>query len=243
MSWLLTSPPSTFAEEQLHQQLSALSTLPVNFAATSSVSARKPSPALENALHRLGGSVPVKRDELIAVLKALAQEGSASTTGFSQDDGNAAIEVEVVGRAVTMVWKEVIQALIDSALELEEERGWWDRHVNSRRQIATYLLQSELDLPLRCSESYQARSASTAIYRRRTERILHQLAESLPFPLALCALPAPSQRLGRAHIYHLAIHPHAARNAHVHKSAHISSRQYGEAHRYASLRRTRMGRG
>jgi nuclear-control-of-ATPase protein 2 len=155
MSWLLTSTTPTFAEEQLFQQLSALSTLPVSFSASSAVAARKPSPALENALHKLGGSGPVKRDELIAVLKSLAQEGGISTSGFSQDDGNGAIEVEVVGRAVTMVWKEVIQALVDSALELEEERSWWERMVNSRRQIATYLVQSErfiVQLQLRVRE-------------------------------------------------------------------------------------------
>lgn len=145
MSWLIASAPSTYSEEQLHRQLSALSTLPVNFNTSSSLtSPRKPSPALEDALHALGGSGPVKRDELIGILRALSQEGVSNIRGFSQDDGNGAVEAEVIGRAVTMVWKEVIQDLIDSALALEEERSWWDQHVNSRRQIATYLLQSEL---------------------------------------------------------------------------------------------------
>jgi nuclear-control-of-ATPase protein 2 len=145
MAWLITSPTSTYAEEQLHRQLSALSTLPVNFSSSSTfVSNRKPSPTLENALHVLGGSTPAKRDELVAVLRALAQEGGSGTRGLSPDDANGAIEAEVIGRAVTMVWKEVIQSLIESALELEEERSWWDANSNSRRQVATYLLQSKL---------------------------------------------------------------------------------------------------
>ena len=84
----------------------------------------------------------MKRDELIDVLRSLAQEGS-SVSGFSTDDGNKAIEVEEIGRAVTMVWKEDIQALIDCARELEEERSWWEGSVNSRRQIGIYLVQSE----------------------------------------------------------------------------------------------------
>lgn len=59
---------------------------------------------------------------------------------------DATVQAEVMGRAVTMVWKEVLEVLIGIALELEQERSWWESSVNSRRGVGIYLVQSESNL-------------------------------------------------------------------------------------------------
>ena len=46
-------------------------------------------------------------------------------------------------RAVTMVWKEVLEMYVQGALQLEEERSWWDISLHSSNGVAFYLIQSK----------------------------------------------------------------------------------------------------
>ncbi|RSH92300.1 Nuclear control of ATPase protein 2 [Saitozyma podzolica] len=123
MSFLFTTPPPSYAEEQLSSHLSTLSTLPVTLE-PSLRAAAAPPPALQSALHELSSTKPIP-----------ARSSS---------------------RAATMVWKEVLDAFVRGALELEEERNWWDSVVNSHRGVVIYLIQT---LPLRLYKSIQPPSA------------------------------------------------------------------------------------
>lgn len=159
MSFLFAQSVPSYAQEQLSTQLSALSTLPL----TSS------SPAATSSLRRSGTASPyhdedeldpsyvealstlsradVSKDELIKLLKTLSKsELGTASTGNRAD---AAMREEVMGRATTIAWKEVMEVLIRAALELEEERGWWESSVNSRRGVGIYLIQCEYAAPLR----------------------------------------------------------------------------------------------
>jgi nuclear-control-of-ATPase protein 2 len=162
MSFLFSQPIPSYAQEQLSTQLSALSTLPLtsstssisfagsNSAATSSLRQsgtaspyhddRDLDPAYVEALNALSAS-DVKKEDLVKVLKMLSEQVSANVAGASRAD--AAVREEVLGRATTMAWKEVMEVLIRAALELEEERGWWESSVNSRRGVGIYLIQCE----------------------------------------------------------------------------------------------------
>jgi nuclear-control-of-ATPase protein 2 len=59
-----------------------------------------------------------------------------------REEMDRVVEAEIVMRAVTMVWKEVMQAYVEGALRLEQERSWWDASLMSRRGVGIYLLQS-----------------------------------------------------------------------------------------------------
>jgi nuclear-control-of-ATPase protein 2 len=142
MSFLFTSPPPSYAEEQLSWHLSTLSTLPVTLE-PSLRAAAAPPPALQSALHELSSTKPIPREKLVEVLKSLSKE---SVGAYRADEGIKVLEHEVISRAATMVWKEVLDAFVRGALELEEERNWWDAVVNSHRGVIIYLIQSESTL-------------------------------------------------------------------------------------------------
>lgn len=152
MSFLLSQSIPSYAQEQLSTQLASLSTLPITGSSSSSSSSLRQagtaSPYRDElddtyveALHKLSSS-DVSKEDLIEVLKSLAEH--AGTSGVSArrvSSADAAVQEEVMGRATTMAWKEVMEVLIQSALELEEERGWWEASVNSRRGVGIYLIQ------------------------------------------------------------------------------------------------------
>lgn len=150
MSFLFSSPTPTYATEQLTAQLSSLSTLPVNLTSTSTKSLGsssdidKPSPVLQSALSELSASKPPGRDNLQRVLETLVKSGKDAGAYVVQSEMDRVVEGEVLGRAVTVLWKEVIADLMTDALEIEREREWWDSVLNSRSGVGIYLVQSEL---------------------------------------------------------------------------------------------------
>jgi len=156
MSYLFNTSPASYAEEKLSSHLSSLSTLPINLPQTqstsySSPSQPKPSPRLQNALSELSTSRPLTRQQVIDILKTLSQPRNDGYYTISEID--RVVEAEVLSRAVTVVWKEVLEELLNGALELEEEREWWDGSLSSRRGVGVYLLQSKLSTCLQLNQS------------------------------------------------------------------------------------------
>jgi len=146
MAFLFASAPPSYADEQLRVHLASLSTLSIapsaDFAASDANG--KPSPALENALHELTSSKLPDHDKLVYILKELGKNREAVSSYASQVD--ELVEAEIMGRAVVLVWKEVLQVLVEGALQLEEEKLWWDNSLDGRRGVITYLVQSESSL-------------------------------------------------------------------------------------------------
>ncbi|WVQ98162.1 hypothetical protein IAU59_005284 [Kwoniella sp. CBS 9459] len=155
MAFLFHASAPSYADEQLSSHLSALSTLPLSIpptpsyaTATSSHHPDKPNKKLQSALHDLSTTKSVPREKLIEVLESLtAVSQGVGRDGYqveaekkSEIDG--VVEAEVLGRAITMVWKEALQTLVEGALELEEERAWWDSSLNTRRGVGVYLIQT-----------------------------------------------------------------------------------------------------
>lgn len=60
-----------------------------------------------------------------------------------QSEMDRLVEMEVMDRAVTIVWKEILDELMKAAMELEGERSYWDSVLNSRRGVGFYLVQSK----------------------------------------------------------------------------------------------------
>ncbi|AFR97473.1 hypothetical protein CNAG_04746 [Cryptococcus neoformans var. grubii H99] len=146
MASIFHSHTSSYASEQLQSQLSALSTLPITFPPSTQLHVQQsttPKPHLQSALSELSSSKPISKERLQQILEDLSsakeQEGYA-TEQLSEID--ELVEVEVMGRAVTVLWKEVLDAFIDGALNLERERVWWDSVLNSRRGVSVYLIQT-----------------------------------------------------------------------------------------------------
>jgi len=88
---------------------------------------------------------------VIDILKTLSQPRNDGYYTISEID--RVVEAEVLSRAVTVVWKEVLEELLNGALELEEEREWWDGSLSSRRGVGVYLLQSKLSTCLQLNQS------------------------------------------------------------------------------------------
>lgn len=141
MSFLFASAAPSYAEEQLRSHLSSLSTLSIAPAAQFSTNDVKPSPALESALHDLSASKVPDREKLVQILSGLAKQREG-VSAYSSDIDKL-VEAEILGRAVILVWKEVLQVLVEGALQLEEERNWWDLSLTGRRGVLLYLVQSE----------------------------------------------------------------------------------------------------
>lgn len=138
-----STPTPSFASEQLNAKLTALSTLPVQLPQSLSGDAKatKPSSYLENALHELSSSRPPLREKVVEILKTLVNPPKAESYVVSEMD--QVVEAEVIGRAVTIMWKEILDELLRSAVKLDEERRWWESTLNSRTGVGIYLLQSE----------------------------------------------------------------------------------------------------
>ncbi|WWC86785.1 uncharacterized protein L201_001664 [Kwoniella dendrophila CBS 6074] len=168
MSFLFHTIAPSYASEQLASHLSSLSTLPISTppsdltnASSSSSIHSKPNHKLETALHELSSTKHISRDKLIEVLKLLAKDSNHNNliqngyyldsngryqTGRDTDNNTSEIdeeiEIEILGRAITIVWKEILQDLVQGALKLDEERNWWESSLNSRRGVGIYLLQT-----------------------------------------------------------------------------------------------------
>lgn len=144
MSLFSSSAPS-YADEQLSTHLSSLATLPLAPSNQLTSTSAEPSSYLSNALHELSTSKPPSRETLVAVLRSLSQglASSSASNGMYVSEVDEMAEAEVMGRIVVLVWKEVLQVLLDGALALEEERSWWDNSLIGKRGVGIYLVQSE----------------------------------------------------------------------------------------------------
>jgi hypothetical protein len=141
MSFLFASAPPSYADEQLRAHLASLSVLSIAPSTDFQTADAKPTPALESALHELTSSSAPDHDKLVSILKDLGKYKEGVSSYASGVDEQ--VEAEVMCRVVILVWKEVLQALVEGALQLEEERIWWDNSLNGRQGVIIYLIQSE----------------------------------------------------------------------------------------------------
>jgi hypothetical protein len=136
MSFLAASTPS-YPSEQLTAHLSALSTLPIAPQISTNSNESEAAPELQEALQALTSSKHPSISSLEAILRSLADRAFVAETSVDK-----AFEVEVVTRAVTVVWSEVLRVLVENAMALEEERAWWESKLSSRLAVGSFLLQS-----------------------------------------------------------------------------------------------------
>lgn len=141
MSFLFASAPPSYADEQLRAHLASLSVLSIAPSTDFQTADAKATPALESALHELTSSTAPDHDKLVSILKDLGKYKEGVSSYASGVDEQ--VEAEVMCRVVILVWKEVLQALVEGALQLEEERIWWDNSLNGRQGVIIYLIQSE----------------------------------------------------------------------------------------------------
>ncbi|ORX33993.1 ATP synthase regulation protein NCA2-domain-containing protein [Kockovaella imperatae] len=136
-----SAPTQTFASESLDFQLASISTLPINLSSQLSTSAA-PNSALVAALHELSTTKPPIRNKLESVLQTLVEE-RPSTKGAQNVRGvDKVMQEEIVARAVTMIWKEVLDQLMEVARELESERRYWENVLNSQLGVGVYFVQT-----------------------------------------------------------------------------------------------------
>jgi hypothetical protein len=142
MSFFSAATPS-YPSEQLTAQFAALATVPIapqspSTNANSYAGEQSAAPELQEALQALSSSKHPSIQRMYAVLKTLADRLYAAESSVDK-----AFETEVVTRAVTVLWSEVLRVLVDNAIALEDERAWWDSKLNSRVAVGTFLLQSK----------------------------------------------------------------------------------------------------
>lgn len=238
MSYLFSSPPPTFAEEQLGSHLSSISTAPVNIATSASLSAQKdrPSPALESALSELSSAKPPTRQEVKRILQSLVkahEELSASAGGSSyvvQSEMDKVVEAEVMARAVTIVWKEILNDLLSAALDLGREKAWWDSLLNSRQGVAVYLIQST-STPAR-PDSILTHSFAPSVHQRPPTPVVLDFAL---FHAGPDHRSLPSLAIFRALCSRLSVHAYSARSPRFQTGACSSTRRCSEPHRRLGL--------
>ncbi|ORY20910.1 ATP synthase regulation protein NCA2-domain-containing protein [Naematelia encephala] len=181
MSWLFASHTPSYANEQVLGHLSSLSTLPIQLSSSPSTSSSfdsrpaKPNPILQNALAELSSSRPISGDKLVDVLKSLVnvreRERDQNAVLYSVDsEVDRIVEMEVLARASTLVWGEVLKTLVDSACELEQERTWWTASLASRSGTMIYLVQTLPEklyrsLPPPSSFSLRTLPSSSTLFR------------------------------------------------------------------------------
>ncbi|KAJ9125559.1 hypothetical protein QFC22_000521 [Naganishia vaughanmartiniae] len=156
MALFRSSAPS-YAYEELNHSLTALSTIPVSIPATLIANEHESSsstPVIRAALRDLSASKPITRSKLVNVLKTIADTQEQHAPGAaSSASGLAAynaidkvMEAEIMARAVTVLWREALDTIVEGALALERERVWWEAVVGSSFDISLYFIQS---FPLR----------------------------------------------------------------------------------------------
>ncbi|KAJ9109213.1 hypothetical protein QFC21_000542 [Naganishia friedmannii] len=154
MALFRSSAPS-YAYEELNHSLTALSTIPVSIPATliaNEYESSSSTPVIRAALRDLSASKPITRSKLVNVLKTIAdtqeQQGTGTSAASSASTGLAAynaidkvMEAEIMARAVTVLWREALDTVVEGALALERERVWWEAVVGSRFDISLYFIQ------------------------------------------------------------------------------------------------------
>ncbi len=168
MAWIFSNAPSTYAFEQLNHSLSALSTIPISVP-ESLVADVKASPTVENGLRELSRAKPITKEHLIQVLETLTNSPDSSSGNNAGEASQTAVktpvdkvvEAEIMARAVTVLWKETLEAAMAGAMELEQERVWWEGIIGSRTNVGLYFVQCEFERAvLDVSGSDRSRSRS-----------------------------------------------------------------------------------
>lgn len=169
MSLIRQSTPS-YAFEELNHSLTALSTIPISIpisvlgnSETGEISSA--SSTIERALRDLSTSRPITRKQLEGVLQSLVDiyenaqdsqsQGQGQDHGYGQTNGvvttpiDKVREAQIMARAVTVVWREILDELMQGALALEHDLNYWQSMLDSRRDIGLYFVQCESTVLLR----------------------------------------------------------------------------------------------
>ena len=156
---LFRQSPQSYAHEELNHSLTALSTIPISIPVSVLGNSETHGPVspfshtIERALSDLSTSRPIDRKQLEVVLQSLidAHEQTRADVSSSSDAVSQQVvtpidkvrEAQIMARAVTVVWKEVLDDLMQGALALEHDLHWWQGVLDSRRDIGLYFIQSE----------------------------------------------------------------------------------------------------
>jgi len=156
---LFRQSPQSYAHEELNHSLTALSTIPISIPVSVLGNSETHGPVspfshtIERALSDLSTSRPIDRKQLEVVLQSLIDaheqtraDVSSSSAAVSQQvvtPIDKVREAQIMARAVTVVWKEVLDDLMQGALALEHDLHWWQGVLDSRRDIGLYFIQSE----------------------------------------------------------------------------------------------------
>ena len=155
---LFRQSPQSYAHEELNHSLTALSTIPISIPVSVLGNSETHGPVspfshtIERALSDLSTSRPIDRKQLEVVLQSLidAHEQTRADVSSSAAGSQQVVtpidkvrEAQIMARAVTVVWKEVLDDLMQGALALEHDLHWWQGVLDSRRDIGLYFIQSE----------------------------------------------------------------------------------------------------
>ncbi|RSH79789.1 Nuclear control of ATPase protein 2 [Apiotrichum porosum] len=141
-----SSPPPSYAQEQLQAHLGQLTTLPVvvpvaALETTTDVVPSRASDRLQHALAQLTAGKPPSLDKLADILDSVQRaDDEVEVSEITVLDREA--QAEVVTRAVSLIWAHTMQTFVDGALQLEDDRAWWDYAISSRTGTVVYLVQT-----------------------------------------------------------------------------------------------------
>jgi nuclear-control-of-ATPase protein 2 len=159
MALLFRQTPPSYAHEELNHSLTALSTIPISIPISvlgnTDVQPSQASITIERALRDLSTSKPIDKRQLEGILQSLVDlhENAQSAFNDPQTYGQSVAattpidkvrEAQIMARAVTVAWKEVLDEFMQSALALEHDLNWWQAVLDSRRDIGLYFVQCEL---------------------------------------------------------------------------------------------------
>lgn len=193
MALFRSSAPS-YAFEELNHSLTALSTIPVAIPATLLADGQPASPlthVIKAALRDLSTSKPITRGKLLHVLQTIAEaqdriQATTANAGYNAID--KVMEAEIMARAVTVLWRETLDTVVEGALALEQERIWWEAVVGSRFDVSLYFIQCVYPVrPIARQNAHPTNSAFPLRILRLVPRPLRNIKLSIP------ALPSVSQ--------------------------------------------------
>lgn len=198
---LFRSQAPSYAFEELNHSLTALSTIPVAIPAALLAEDQPASPltpVIRAALRDLSTSKPITRAKLLHVLQTIAEtqdrvQATTANAGYNAID--KVMEAEIMARAVTVLWRETLDTVVEGALVLEQERVWWEGVVGSRFDVSLYFIQcvyASVKIAVECSCS-DSSLPPTDPSTRASASPQHQVAHSC---LAL-GIPVVPPDIGR----------------------------------------------
>lgn len=142
---VIMAPIASYAFEELNHSLTALSTIPVAIPATLIADDQPASPlthVIKAALRDLSTSKPITRAKLQSVLQTIADAQSSDVSASATYNAvDKVMEAEIMARAVTVLWRETLDTVVEGALALERDRVWWEAIVGSRFDVSLYFIQ------------------------------------------------------------------------------------------------------